>query len=150
MNEALLLILGAALGWVGQWLFYRYQQRDQQRQGPQVVISKVVRHNQILCELRNVGTDSLSEMDLKISWQQDGQEQQLQLDQFFLPDQDERLVAPTHVQLLGPRDRYIAVGLPQRTDDGIIDVIVEGLGVASQRIYTAKTQIDVPLQKPSV
>lgn len=146
MKDIALLVVGAILGWIGQWLFYRYQQRDEQRQGPQVVISKVTRHGQSLCELRNIGADSLSEMDVNISWLQDRQHQHRPINQFFAPEQDERLASPTHVQLLGPNERYLAVGLPQSTDDGLVDIEVSGLGVKSQQPYNTHGQIDVALR----
>ena len=145
MKDLLLVILGAILGWLGQWLFYRYQKRDEQRQRPNVVISRVTKNNEFLLELRNIGQDSLSEMEVMITWQKSEQQQQKKLEQFFSPDLSISVVTPVHLELLGSGERYVLTGLPQSTDDGVIDVEVSGLGVRSGQLYKANTQVVVTL-----
>src|SRR5689334_12910008 len=141
MKDILLLVIGAILGWISQWLFYRYQQRDVQRQGPNIVVTKIVQHGHTLCELRNIGNDSLSEMDVHMAWLAAGLSKKQELKNFFMPDQDIRTGPPKHVEFIGPGEKFLLNGLPQWTDDGLIDIEVAGFGVHSQRQYSINSQI---------
>lgn len=145
MRDISLLILGAALGWISQWLFYRFQQRDTERQGPKLVTSKVTQHGRVMFEIRNIGTDSLSEMDVNIIWLEHQQRKTETLKQFFLPDQEVQSANQKHVELIGPGERYVLGWLPQSTDDGLVNVEILGFGVQSHRPYKFDSQIVVGL-----
>jgi len=137
-------IFGGIITWIGQWLFYRYQKRDEKRQGPVIVISRVIQDELFLVELRNTGSDSLTEMEVKARWQKDGQEEEQLLNKFF-SGQYTYGAPGTHVEILGPSDRYFVAGLPQITQDGLVDIHVSGLGANSQQLYKTASQIVVGL-----
>lgn len=145
MNDFLLILFGALLGLIGQWLFYRYQRRDERMQGPRVIVARVKKDGQIVMEIKNVGADSLTEMDVTISWQEKNQPKEKKLQDFWLPDQPINS-PPSHRELLDAGDRYLVGGLPQSTDDGIIDVEIYGLGIKSQKEYRVTSQVAVTLQ----
>ncbi len=144
MREISLLILGAVLGFVGQWLFYRYQRRDERGQGPSIVVSKIQQGQHVLAELRNVGFDTLSEMDVKLSWLTNGQHHERLATDFFRTGE----TSPSRLEVLGANEVLTVSGLPAISDDGIIDVQVSGLGVTSQRLYSTVSQLAIALPPP--
>lgn len=142
MRDVVLLILGAALGWLGQWVFYRYQRRDQQRQGPTVIVSKIQRADYTRAELRNVGPDTLTEMDVKFAWLDHGHRRELVVLDYYR-GQD----GPQRVEVVPSGETLEAAGIPNASDDGIVDVQVTGLGATSQHLYSTVSQIAVDLLK---
>ena len=142
MRDIGLLILGAGLGWIGQWLFYRYQRRDEQRQGPNIVVSKVQRDENIRAELRNVGPDTLTEMDVKFGWLDNGHPRELVVLDFYRSHD-----GPQRVEVLADGETLEAAGLPVASDDGLVDVQITGLGAKSQHLYSAVSQVVIGLAK---
>lgn len=140
MKETLLVILGAVLGWVAQWVFYRYQRRDEQRQGPLIVVSKVEKGDRPLAELRNIGPDTLTDMDVKFSWVEQAHRRELIVLDYFRGGE-----GPQRLEVIGSGDTLEAVGLPKVSDDGIVDVQITGLGAKSQHLYSTVSQITVAL-----
>ena len=143
MKDLALIIVSFVLGWFGQLLFYRYQKRDENQQGPHVIISRVVKSDQIMFEIRNIGTDSLNSMKVKILWKQAGAQQDRLMYMFFPPEQDERLTSSSNIEVLGPSDRYNVVGVPQWADGKVVKVNIAGIGAKSQRPYEVENDIEV-------
>ena len=143
MKDLLFLIIGALLGWFSQWLFYRYQQRDEKSQGPNVVASRIIVKGQVILAVRNIGNDSLTEMEVKIEWEQDGQKHSRVLNQFFPVTGN--IESVLNVEELGPSDHYHVLGIPQQVEGGIIDVFITGVGVNSKKLYNTASQIVVGL-----
>ena len=141
MKDILLLIAGAILGVLGQWIFYRYQKRDEQKQGPMIVVSKMERDDNVWIELRNVGQDTLTELSVKISWEEHHQHKEMLVTQFRRNGEQQT----SAVDVIGVSEILHGQGAPITTDDGIIDVQVSGLGVKSRRLYSDVTQIAVTI-----
>lgn len=147
MPDFILIVLGAVLGWFGQWLLYRYQRRDEQRQGPNVVGSKVRIGTHTLVNLHNIGHDTLNDMDVEIGWLQDDQRQKRYLRRFVHEHDDPSLARPFETEVLNHGDTLRVIDVPSWSGDGLIDVQVSGLGVNSQRLYSAVSQIAVGLPR---
>lgn len=143
MKEVFLLVLGAALGWVGQVLFYRYQKRDEQESGPQLAVSKVKRGEHVLLDLRNIGPDSLAEMEVELAWLAHGQQQRKKMSEFYRPEADP--TEPLHPELLESGGHLEGRGLPEMSDEGIVDVRITGVGVKSHRLFSFVSQVEVAL-----
>ncbi len=140
MRDLGLLIFGAGLGLIGQWLFYRYQRRNEQQQGPNVVVSKIQRGENIRVELRNLGPDTLTEMDIKFSWLHRGQRREIVVLEFY-----RNTDGPQRLEVLAANESVEVAGVPSTTDDGIVDVQITGLGATSQHLYSWVRQVAVAL-----
>ncbi len=145
MSQFIFLLVGAIIGLFGQWAFYRYTKRDQRSQGPAIVVSRIIQGPHLFVELRNIGVDTLSEMDVKMSWLIQGEHRELIAKDFFRTSE----VKPSQIEIIGPGETLRVGASPIMTDDGLVDVQVSGLGVTSQRLYSVVGQIEVALPKPT-
>ncbi len=146
-QDILILFIGAMLGFFGQVLWRQYEKRSQRQERPELVVTKVVKGGNVFAELHNVGADNLSELELKISWLQDGVQQERTLKNFYRTDDDPVIAGASTVEYLASGERIRAADLPTWTDDGIVAVTVEGLGVKSGKLFTHVSELTVGLRK---
>lgn len=145
-KDILLLVIGAIIGWISRWLWFRYVKSERRREGPSVAVTKVVRDGSVFAELHNVGQDNISELLVTISWLQDGHVQHRQLDRFFTTTANPVTELSSQVEYLAVGERLRAAGIPAWSDDGIVAVTVEGLGVRSEKLLNQRTELAVGLK----
>lgn len=143
MKDVGLLVLGAIIGWLGQWIFYRYQRRDEGRQPPHLVIGGTRVGDRTMAEIRNIGNDTLTEMDVKLSWLDDGHRREIVVLDFFRGSEQ-----PQRLEVIGSGETVNADGFPRASDDGLVDVQVTGLGAKSQRLISLVRQVTVDRKEP--
>ena len=146
MRDVLLLAVGAALGFFSQWLLEITKDRRDQRRGPNIAIGKYEQSAAVFAELHNLGPDGLAEMDVAISWEQDGKTMGTILKKFFEPAQRLESEQPGFSDYLAAGERLLAADVPVRSDDGLVTIRITGLGQNSRRLYETRGQLQV--QRP--
>lgn len=147
MKEILLLVIGAVIAWLSQWLWYRYVKRDERRSGPNIIVNPVRRDGAVFAELHNIGPDNVKELTVTIRWLQDRAEQVRTIENFFSPPEKPAQDSARHIEYLAASDRVLAADIPTWSDDGIVTVKVQGLGVQSDALYETESQITVGLRR---
>lgn len=148
MNILLSYLASAVIGGVVtlffQWLFHKYQQREkQERIKPEVRISSVFINDLPLVEIHNIGSEDIEELKANITWMQEGTRQPRTLINFFAPKDDPYLTTPEKKSFLRIQETIRGADIPMRSDDGIIHIIVEGMGSISRKSLKYTSSINV-------
>lgn len=143
MRDIFLLVIGAALGFMSQWLLEIAKDRRAKRRGPNIAIGKYEEAGAVYAELHNLGPDGLAEMDVAIAWEENGATAARILKNFFEPTQKLGIDQPGFSDYLAAGERLLASEIPIASDDGLVTVRVTGLGQNSRRLYETRGQLDV-------
>ena len=152
-EQILLIIVGAVLGipltFLGQLLWHKYIKREEMKNRTiNIVVNRYAYGETVYLELANIGDDDIKELQVYIKWLQDGKSEDRILRRFFEPADNPITDSAKTIEYLSVSEKVRIADIPQRSDDGIIKVIINGMGVTSGRELDRVTElkVDTPIR----
>lgn len=126
------VIIGIASTFSSQWLWHKYTKREAKKSRlPIVVVNRYGYGDTIYFELVNIGNDDIKDLEVHIKWMQDGKLESRNLKRFFEPVDNPVMDSAKAIEYLSINEKVRVADIPQLSDDGIVKVIIGGIGVTS-------------------
>lgn len=109
---------------------------------PKVHISPLRKRNRLYAEIYNTGDEDISSLVIAICWKQNGILEKRELNHFFNENEDPILESGHYCAFIRKGEKKIADSLPMYSDDGKIKFTINGLGVKSNKKFSANFFVD--------
>lgn len=150
LETFLALVVGAVLGLFGQWIWHKYQRKEERQSVvPIITASCVERDGSYYVEVINTGKEGVEHLAVKIFWRQEGKDEERVLVRFFTISQNPITESSQSIQFLGASEKIRAANIPLYSDDGYVRVLITGVGTNSKKQLKYEHEIKVQI-KPSI